>query len=54
MPQRLRSPFVEVLGALKEALADLVVSWYLFGAQAALIYGSTRATADIDVGRSTW
>ncbi len=48
MPRRQRSPFVEALASLKEALADLGVSWYLFGAQAALIYGSTRATADLD------
>lgn len=34
---------------MKGALAELNVSWYLFGAQAALIHGSSRATADLDL-----
>jgi hypothetical protein len=39
---------------MRDALAALAASlqgldWYLFGAQAALLYGSTRLTADIDV-----
>jgi hypothetical protein len=31
------------------ACAAVGVDWYLFGAQAALLYGSARLTADIDV-----
>lgn len=49
MPRPTPSPFVRALAALKGALAELDVSWYLFGAQAALIYGSSRATADLDL-----
>jgi len=49
MPRPTPSPFVRALAALKGALAELNVSWYLFGAQAALIYGSSRATADLDL-----
>jgi hypothetical protein len=37
----------DALAALEAALGGL--DWYLFGAQAALLYGSTRLTADIDV-----
>lgn len=46
---RARSPFVAVLADLKRVLAALQVDWYLFGAQAALIHGASRATADVDV-----
>jgi hypothetical protein len=46
---RARSPFVAVLADLKRALAALRVDWYVFGAQAALIYGAVRVTADVDV-----
>lgn len=34
---------------LARALNALGVDWYLFGAQAAIVYGSTRVTEDIDV-----
>jgi hypothetical protein len=44
-----RSPFGEVLAALERGLGALGVRWYLFGAQAALLYGSARLTADVDV-----
>jgi hypothetical protein len=47
--RRARSPFVVALADLSEALAALGVDWYLFGAQAALIYGAARVTADVDV-----
>jgi hypothetical protein len=43
------SPVAETLGALASALDGLGVSWYLFGAQAALVRGSHRLTEDIDV-----
>lgn len=46
---RARSPFAAVLADLKRALAALRVDWYLFGAQAALVYGAARVTADVDV-----
>src|SRR6266516_1212987 len=45
----MRSPVAELLAALAAALDRLGVRWYLFGAQAALLYGSARLTADVDV-----
>lgn len=39
----------EVYGALARALAPLGVRWYVFGAQAAILYGAARFTEDIDV-----
>lgn len=39
----------DALGDLARALNALGVGWYLFGAQAAILYGSTRVTEDIDV-----
>jgi hypothetical protein len=44
-----RSPLAEALAALARALAGLEARWYLFGAQAALLYGAARLTADVDV-----
>ena len=43
------SPVVELLAALGTALDAASVRWYLFGAQAALLYGAARLTADVDV-----
>ncbi len=43
------SPVVEVLRSLAAALNGLGEGWYLFGAQAALLRGSHRLTADVDV-----
>jgi len=40
---------VELLIALKKVLGPRRIRWYLFGAQAALIYGSARMTMDVDV-----
>lgn len=40
---------VEVLAALKKVLGPRRIRWYVFGAQAALIYGSARMTMDVDV-----
>jgi hypothetical protein len=39
----------DLLSALADALASLRVPWYVFGAQAALIWGRPRLTADVDV-----
>jgi hypothetical protein len=38
-----------VLGALSAAFRRLGVSWYVFGAQALVLRGLPRATADVDV-----
>ncbi|MCL4814952.1 MAG: nucleotidyltransferase [Vicinamibacteraceae bacterium] len=45
----MRSPFGELLADLAEALDEAGVEWYLFGAQAAALYGVARLTADVDV-----
>jgi hypothetical protein len=39
----------ELLTALAGALSELGAQWYLFGAQAAVVWGRPRLTADIDV-----
>lgn len=39
----------DLLAALAAALHSLGARWYLFGAQAALIWGRPRLTADVDV-----
>jgi hypothetical protein len=44
-----RSPVAELLEDLGTALGSLGVRWYLFGAQAAILYGVARLTADVDV-----
>lgn len=43
------SPVADFLADLARVLADLQVRWYLFGAQAALLYGAARLTADVDI-----
>lgn len=45
---RARSPVGDALSALNAACTRAGVDWYLFGAQAALLYGSARLTADVD------
>ena len=45
----MRSPVGELLSDLAAALAPAGVGWYLFGAQAAIVYGAARLTADVDV-----
>lgn len=45
----MRSALAEALAALARALGTLGTRWYLFGAQAALLYGAARLTADVDV-----
>jgi hypothetical protein len=37
------------LSACAAAFVDLGVRWYLFGAQAAFVYGAARLTVDVDV-----
>lgn len=39
----------DVLRDLKTCFSQRGVRWYLFGAQAAILYGSARLTADVDV-----
>ncbi len=43
------SPVAELLSDLKIAFARLGLRWYLFGAQAAIVFGAARLTADVDV-----
>ncbi len=43
------SPFADVLAALARAFDRAGARWYLFGAQAAIIHGAARLTADVDV-----
>jgi len=45
----LGSPVVELLRDFGRALEPSGTRWYLFGAQAAILYGSTRLSADVDV-----
>jgi len=42
-------PVADLLAALQGALAALGVRWFLFGAQAAILYGVVRLSADVDV-----
>jgi len=42
------SAVAEVLADLGSALQQLGLRWYLFGAQAAILHGSARLTADVD------
>jgi hypothetical protein len=44
-----KNPVAKLLGNLSDALGTLGVRWYVFGAQAAIVYGSNRLTADVDV-----
>jgi hypothetical protein len=39
----------DLLGALAGVMDDQRVRWYLFGAQAAIVWGSPRLSADVDV-----
>ena len=47
MPRRPAS--VELLAALAKVLRSRKIRWYVFGAQAAIAYGSPRMTMDVDV-----
>jgi hypothetical protein len=44
-----RSPVADLLADLSRAFAALGIPWYLFGAQAAIVYGVARLTGDVDV-----
>jgi len=44
-----RSPVADLLADLAAALDAQGIPWYLFGAQAAIVYGVARLTADVDV-----
>ena len=46
---RMRSPVVELLADLVAALDVARAPWFLFGAQAAILHGAARLTADVDV-----
>jgi Nucleotidyltransferase of unknown function (DUF6036) len=43
----MRSAVAELLADLAHALGEAGVSWYLFGAQAAILHGAARLTADV-------
>lgn len=45
----MRSLDAEIYSALSRAFGALQARWYVFGAQAAIIYGATRFTEDVDV-----
>lgn len=45
----MRSPVADLLDDLRLAFDNAGLSWYLFGAQAAIVYGVARLTADVDV-----
>ena len=45
----MRSPVVDLLADAAAALREAGVPWYLFGAQAAILHGAARLTADVDV-----
>src|SRR6185369_15404565 len=47
--RRMPSPFADVLASLASAFERAGLRWYLFGAQAAIIHGAARLTADVDV-----
>lgn len=44
-----RRTVAELLRALAAVMAEQDLPWYLFGAQAAIIWGSPRLSADVDV-----
>jgi len=43
------SPLAELFRAAGEAFDRIGAGWYLFGAQAAILHGAARLTADVDV-----
>jgi Nucleotidyl transferase of unknown function (DUF2204) len=43
------SALAEVLAAVAGGLRSIGLDWYVFGAQAVLVYGRPRLTADLDV-----
>jgi hypothetical protein len=45
----MRSPVADLLADLSAGLDSVHTAWFLFGAQAAILYGTARLTADVDV-----
>ena len=45
----MRSPVADLLADAAAAFDDAGVDWYLFGAQAAILHGVARLTADVDI-----
>lgn len=45
----MRSPVLDLFVDLGAALDTAGIAWYLFGAQAAILHGAARLTADVDV-----
>jgi hypothetical protein len=45
----MRSPVADLLAEAGQAFREGKIDWYLFGAQAAILYGVARLTADVDV-----
>ena len=45
----MQSPIADLLADLSRGFAAGGIRWYLFGAQAAIVYGVARLTADVDV-----
>jgi hypothetical protein len=43
------SPVAELLAELQRVFAALGLRWFLFGAQAAILYGVARLSADVDI-----
>jgi len=48
VPQR-ENPLADALAACARAFRKLGVRWYVFGAQAAIVHGAARLSADLDV-----
>jgi hypothetical protein len=42
-------PIAELLAELQRVFATLGLRWFLFGAQAAILYGVARLSADVDI-----
>jgi Nucleotidyl transferase AbiEii toxin, Type IV TA system len=42
-------PVADLLADLARGLGELGIRWFLFGAQAAILHGSARLSADVDV-----
>jgi len=45
----MRSPLADLFNDLNVAFEQVSSRWYLFGAQAAILHGAARLTADVDV-----
>jgi len=43
------APLTNLLSDLKSVFGQTGCHWYVFGAQAAIIHGASRLTADVDV-----